>query len=165
MQNVAARLNGGVAISPKILTEMVQNPEKAAYYEGVIDKIYDVDIPQMSRDCASRGLVFSSWGVIVHDDGTITHVCGCEDSPERVREVEAEHRAKLAKRAAQRKAYAERRAEAKAQAEDLAKYRRLWAQSAGVEIAGEADTFAQNQNKLKFEIFAAQAKMNVASAK
>ena len=30
----------------------------------------------------------------MHEDGTVTYISGCSDSPERVAEVEAEHKAK-----------------------------------------------------------------------
>lgn len=33
----------------------------------------------------------------MHEDGTVTYISGCSDSPERVAEVEAEHKAKREK--------------------------------------------------------------------
>ena len=58
--------------------------------------------------CAARGLVYDFEGVIVHEDGTVTTICGCSDSPERVAEVEREHKEKREKEAATRKAAIER---------------------------------------------------------
>ena len=53
--------------------------------------------------CAAQGLVFEPAGVVVHEDGTVTYISGCSDSPERVAEVNAINKAKREKRAAQMK--------------------------------------------------------------
>lgn len=44
-----------------------------------------------------QGLVFEPCGVVVHKDGTVTYICGCSDSPERVAEVNAINKAKQEK--------------------------------------------------------------------
>lgn len=93
-----------VVIAPNILEEMANDPEKASYYEGKIDYFFDTIIPRETARCASMGLVFEPAGVVVHKDGTVTYICGCSDSPERVAQVNAINKAKREKRAAQREA-------------------------------------------------------------
>ena len=97
-----------VVIAPNILEEMANDPEKAAYYEQKIDYFFDTIIPRETAYCAARGLVFEPAGVVVHKDGTVTYICGCSDSPERVAQVNAINKAKREKRAAQREAAFER---------------------------------------------------------
>lgn len=97
-----------VVIAPNILEEMANDPEKASYYEGKIDYFFDTIIPRETARCASMGLVFEPAGVVVHKDGTVTYICGCSDSPERVAQVNAINKAKREKRAAQREAAFER---------------------------------------------------------
>lgn len=93
-----------VVIAPNILEEMANDPKKAAYYEEKIDYFFDTIIPRETARCASMGLVFEPAGVVVHKDGTVTYICGCSDSPERVAQVNAINKAKQEKRAAQREA-------------------------------------------------------------
>ena len=50
--------------------------------------------------------------MVVHEDGSVTYIGGCGDSPERVAEVNAINKAKREKEAAQRKAGIERSQEA-----------------------------------------------------
>ena len=57
---------------------------------------------------AARGPDYQSCGVVVHEDGSVTYIGGCADSPERVAEVNAINKAKWEKEAAQRKASLER---------------------------------------------------------
>lgn len=101
-----------VVIAPNILEQMANDPEKASYYEKKIDYFFDTIIPRETALCASKGLVFEPCGVVVHEDGTVTYICGCSDSPERVREVNAINKAKQEKRAVLRKASLERSIEA-----------------------------------------------------
>lgn len=91
-----------VVIAPNILEEMAKNPEKAVYYEQKIDYFFDTIIPRETARCASMGLVFEPAGVVVHKDGTVTYICGCSDSPERVAQVNAINKAKREKQAARR---------------------------------------------------------------
>ena len=109
-----------VVIAPNILEEMANDPEKAAYYEQKIDYFFDTIIPRETARCASMGLVFEPAGVVVHKDGTVTYICGCSDSPERVAQVNAINKAKREKRAAQREAAFERgREEAVRRAQEI----------------------------------------------
>lgn len=112
LDKIAKSMSGNdVVIAPNILEQMATDSEKAAYYEGKIDYFFNTVIPKETAICASKGLVFEPCGVVVHEDGTVTYICGCSDSPERVANVNAINKAKQEKRTAQRKAYQERRIE------------------------------------------------------
>ena len=102
---------GEVVIAPNILEQMANDSEKAAYYEQKIDNVF-AKIPEYTAYAASQGLTFESCGVIVHEDGTVTHICGGGDSPEKVAKVAAENKAKREKEAKQRKEILERSREA-----------------------------------------------------
>ena len=75
-----------VVIAPNILEQMANDPEKAAYYEGKIDDFFNAT-PMLAASFAAKGLVYEPGGVVVHEDGSVTYIGGCSDSPERVREV------------------------------------------------------------------------------
>lgn len=92
-----------VVIAPNILEQMANDPEKAAYYEGKIDDFFNAT-PMLTASFAAKGLVYEPGGVVVHEDGSVTYIGGCSDSPERVREVNEINKAKREKEAAQRKA-------------------------------------------------------------
>ena len=100
-----------VVIAPNILEQMANDPEKAAYYEGKIDDFFNAT-PMLKASFAARGLDYQPCGVVVHEDGSVTYISGCADSPERVAEVNAINKAKREKEAAQRKASLERSQEA-----------------------------------------------------
>lgn len=96
-----------VIIAPNILEQMANDPEKAAYYEQKIDDFFEA-APQLSASFAAKGLVYEPGGVVVHENGSVTYIGGCSDSPERVAEVNAINKAKREKEEAQRKASLER---------------------------------------------------------
>ena len=100
-----------VVIAPNILEQMANDPEKAAYYEGKIDDFFNA-IPMLKASFSAKGLVYEPGGVVVHEDGSVTYIGGCSDSPERVAEVNAINKAKREKEAAQRKESLERSQEA-----------------------------------------------------
>ena len=100
-----------VVIAPNILEQMANDPEKAAYYEGKIDDFFEAT-PRLKASFAAQGLDYQPCGVVVHEDGSVTYIGGCGDSPERVAEVNAINKAKREKEAAQRKAGMERSQEA-----------------------------------------------------
>jgi hypothetical protein len=100
-----------VVIAPNILEQMANDPEKAAYYEGKIDDFFNAT-PRLKASFAAQGLDYQPCGVVVHEDGSVTYIGGCGDSPERVAEVNAINKAKREKEAAQRKAGMERSQEA-----------------------------------------------------
>lgn len=108
LERAGKQMSGNdVVIAPNILEQMAKDPEQAAYYEQKIDWFFQ-DIPRQSALCAAKGLVYEPCGVVVHEDGTVTYICGCSDSPERVAEVNAINKAKQEKRARMRKASLER---------------------------------------------------------
>lgn len=107
-----------VVIAPNILEEMACDPEKAAYYEGKIDAFFE-DIPRQKTLFAARGLDYQPCGVVVHEDGSVTYIGGCADSPERVAQVNAINKAKREKQAAERKAALERSQNAARMQRDL----------------------------------------------
>ena len=72
---------------------MANDPEKAAYYEGKIDDFFNAT-PMLKASFAARGLDYQPCGVVVHEDGNVTYIGGCADSPERVAEVNAINKAK-----------------------------------------------------------------------
>lgn len=155
LEKASRRMSGNdVVIAPNILEDMANDPQKAVYYERKIDCFFHTVIPQGNAICAAKGLVFEPCGVVVHEDGTVTYICGCSDSPERVAEVNkinAEKAKKKAERqrqyqeqaalaAAQRRAMWERATEAKAWEKsahigDLLKMRRISAPAAAQEAS------------------------------
>ncbi len=100
-----------VVIAPNILEQMANDTEKAAYYEGKIDDFFNAT-PMLKASFAAQGLDYQPCGVVIHEDGSVTYISGCADSPERVAEVNAINKAKREKEAAQRKANMERSREA-----------------------------------------------------
>ncbi len=112
LDRAGKRMSGNdVVIAPNILEQMANDPKKAAYYEGKIDDFFNAT-PMLTASFAAKGLVYEPGGVVVHEDGSVTYISGCSDSPERVREVNEINKAKREKEAAQRKASLERSQEA-----------------------------------------------------
>ena len=106
LQRAAGNMSGhDVIIAPNILSKMAGDIQTALYYERKIDYFFDTIIPQETARCAAMGLVFEPCGVVVHEDGSVTYICGCSDSPERVAKVNAINRDRDKKRAAQRELY------------------------------------------------------------
>lgn len=103
-----------VVIAPNILEQMANDPEKAAYYEGKIDDFFHAT-PRLKAQFAAQGLDYQPCGVVIHEDGSVTYIGGCADSPERVAEVNAINKAKREKEATQRKENIERSQEAAAE--------------------------------------------------
>lgn len=107
-----------VIIAPNILEQMANDTEKAAYYEKKIDDYFEA-VPMLKTSFAAQGLVYEPGGVVVHEDGSVTYISGCSDSPERVAEVNAINKAKREKEAAQRKELLERSQEAAEQQKQI----------------------------------------------
>lgn len=107
-----------VIIAPNIVAEMAKDPDVAAWYENTIDHCF-ATVPQSKAHFAAMGLTFEPCGVVVHEDGTVTYICGGGDSPERVAKINAINAARDAKRAAQRKAYQEAHIQHTAQIRDI----------------------------------------------
>ena len=106
-----SKYGNDVVIAPNILEQMANDPKKAAYYEGKIDDFFNAT-PRLKASFAAQGLDYQPCGVVVHEDGSVTYIGGCGDSPERVAEVNAINKAKREKEAAQRKTSMERSQEA-----------------------------------------------------
>lgn len=100
-----------VVIAPNILEQMANDTKKAVYYEGKIDDFFNAT-PMLKASFAAQGLDYQPCGVVIHEDGSVTYIGGCADSPERVAEVNAINKAKREKEAARRKANMERSREA-----------------------------------------------------
>lgn len=113
LDRIGGTMMGGtdVVIAPNMLTKMAEDSKKAAEIEGKIDYFFN-NIPKYEMEAAAMGLKFQSCGCVVHEDGTVTYICGAEDPPERVAEVNRINREKRAKEAAERKAYFEKSQEA-----------------------------------------------------
>ncbi|MBR3535401.1 MAG: hypothetical protein IKN85_06195 [Oscillospiraceae bacterium] len=105
LDRIGGTMMGGtdVVIAPNMLTKMAEDSKKAAEIEGKIDYFFN-NIPKYEMEAAAMGLKFQSCGCVVHEDGTVTYICGAEDPPERVAEVNRINREKRAKEAAERKA-------------------------------------------------------------
>ena len=128
LEKAGKRMSGNdVVIAPNILEEMAGDPKKAAYYEQKIDYFFTDVIPKGKAYAASIGLTFEPCGVVVHEDGTVTYICGGGDSPERVAEVNRINAEKAKKKAEQQRQYQEQAAAAAAQR------RAMWERTAGAE--------------------------------
>ena len=113
LEKAGKRMSGNdVVIAPNILEEMAGDPKKAAYYEQKIDYFFTDVIPNGKAYAASIGLTFEPCGVVVHEDGTVTYICGGGDSPERVAEMNRINAEKAKKKAEQQRQYQEQAAAA-----------------------------------------------------
>ncbi len=141
-----------VVISPVALEKMANDPEKAARIEGTIDYFFS-NIPQYEAEAAAMGLTFESCGCVVHDDGTVTYICGASDPPERVAEVERIHREKLEKEAETRRHYFEKaqmRAQEMREMEEASRehreiIRRMVQSVNGGDVSADATVFTMTQ--------------------
>lgn len=100
--------SGNVAISPNILEQMANDPEKAAYYEKKISDYYNLGISNSKMAAAAIGHRVTSDGLIIHEDGTVTHYTSIEEDPKEVAKFEAEQKAKREKKAKQARENMER---------------------------------------------------------
>lgn len=99
--------SGNVAIAPNILEQMANDPEKAAYYEKKIQEHFD-SLPATEAFLGAHNLKMTTSGVTIHEDGTVTYYCSCEETPEYKAEVAADHKAKREKEAKERQESIER---------------------------------------------------------
>ena len=99
--------SGNVAIAPNILEQMANDPEKATYYEKKIQEHFD-SLPSTEAFLGARNLRMTTSGVTIHEDGTVTYYCSCEETPEYKAKVEADHKAKREKEAKERQESIER---------------------------------------------------------
>ena len=148
LEKAGKRMSGNdVVIAPNILEEMAGDAKKALYYEQKIDYFFNTVIPQGNAICAAQGLVFEPCGVVVHEDGTVTYICGCSDSPERVAEVNRINAEKAKKKAEQQRQYQEQSAAAAAQR------RAMWERTA--ETAALEKSFSNIGDLLKTRMVSA----------
>ena len=99
--------SGNVAIAPNILEQMANDPEKAAYYEKKIQEHFD-SLPSTEAFLGAHNLRMTTSGVTIHEDGTVTYYCSCEETPEYKAKVAADHKAKREKEAKERQESIER---------------------------------------------------------
>ena len=104
--------SGNVAIAPNILEQMANDPEKATYYEKKISDYFNYGVPKTDAFMAMIGHRKTSEGLVIHEDGTVTHYLSGEESPEKIAKFEAEQKAKREKKAKQRQESIERSQEA-----------------------------------------------------
>ena len=100
--------SGNVAIAPNILEQMANDPEKAAYYEKKISDYFNYGVQKTDAFMAMIGHRKTSEGLVIHEDGTVTHYLSGEESPEKIAKFEAEQKAKREKKAKQRQESIER---------------------------------------------------------
>ena len=112
LEAAGKRMRGNdIYIAPNIFDEMVNDRETANYYEKKISYFFTDVIPNGEAYAKSIGLTFEPCGVVIHEDGTVTYICGGGDPPEKIAKVAAENQAKQEKRAKRRKELAELSAE------------------------------------------------------
>lgn len=97
---------GNVVIAPNIFEKMVNDPEKAAYYEGKIQHYFDM-VPQYKAELSMMGFEIESSGIVIHADGSVTHYCSADLKPEIRRRIEAQIKAEDAAKAKRRQKTAE----------------------------------------------------------
>lgn len=108
---------GNVVIAPNILEQMVNDPQKAAYYEGKIQHYYDT-LPACQAQLSLMGHEIHSSGIVIHSDGTVTHYVSGDLKPEVRARIEAQMRAEAEAKAERKRAYLR-------QSEEAAYLRRL----------------------------------------
>ena len=95
-----------VVIASNILEQMANDPEKAAYYEREIQAAFD-RFPSLQAELSAAGHQISSYGVVVHPDGTVsTYTCG-DLKPEVRAKIEAKMKAEDEAKRARREKYKE----------------------------------------------------------
>ncbi len=148
LQKAGSRMNGNsVVIAPNILEDMANDPEKAAYYEQKIDDFFNAT-PRLKAQFAAQGLNYEPCGVVIHEDGSVTYIGGCGDSPERVAEVNRINAEKAKKKAEQQRQYQEQSAAA-------AQRRAMWERTA--ETVALEKTFSNIGDLLKTRMVSSTA--------
>lgn len=105
LERIGKSMSGDdVIISPVALDKMIEDPSYGAKIERTIDHCFET-VPSDKARFAAIGLTFEPCGVVVHDDGTVTYICGGGDSPEKVARINAINAARDARRAEQHRLY------------------------------------------------------------
>lgn len=102
---------GNIVIAPNILEEMVNNSEKAAYYEEKIQYFLD-SIPRYLAELSAMGHEIHSCGIVIQPDGTVTHYISGDLKPEVRAKIEAQIKAEREEKAERRQRYLEQSQEA-----------------------------------------------------
>ena len=110
---------GNVVIAPNIFEKMVNDPQKAAYYEGKIQHYFDM-VPRYKAELSMMGFEIESSGIVIHPDGSVTHYCSGDLKPEIRRKIEAQIKAEEAAKAKRRQKTAELGKEASMQRKEQA---------------------------------------------
>lgn len=97
---------GNVVIAPNIMEEMINNPERAAHYEGVIQWHFDT-LPKLEAELSAMGHEIHSCGIVIHSDGTVTRYVTGDLKPEVRARIEAQVKAEQEEKAKRRKEYME----------------------------------------------------------
>lgn len=108
IDNFGASIAGynNIAIAPNILEKMANDPEKAAYYEKIIQKGLD-GIPRCKATMSMNGFEMSSYAVGIDENG-VGHVYVTGDLKPEVRaKIEAKVRAEQAAKRKRRQRYQE----------------------------------------------------------
>ncbi len=95
----------------------MNDPQKAAYYEGKIQHYYDT-LPACQAQLSLMGHEIHSSGIVIHPDGTVTHYVSGDLKPEVRARIEAQMRAEAEAKAERKRAYLR-------QSEEAAYLRRL----------------------------------------
>lgn len=102
---------GNVVIAPNILEQMVNDPKKAAYYEGQIQHYFQ-SLPLCEAQLSAMGHEIHSSGIVIHADGTVTHYVSGDLKPEVRAKIEAQMRAEAEEKAKRNREYQKRSEEA-----------------------------------------------------
>ena len=108
IDNFGASIAGynNVAIAPNILEKMANDPEKAAYYEKIIQKALD-DIPRCKAAMSMNGFEMTSYAVSIDEKGVgYVYVTG-DLKPEVRAKIEAKVRVEQAAKRKRRQRYQE----------------------------------------------------------
>lgn len=100
-----------IVIAPNVLETMANDPQKAAYYEKMIQDFF-ASQSTVKAQMAVGGFEIQSYGMVIHPDGTAHYyVCG-DVSPEKKAKIEAQMKAEDEEKAKRRRQYLERSEEA-----------------------------------------------------
>ena len=88
IDRIGVRTTGvDVIIAPNILQEMSTDSSKAEYYEQKIQDFFEAT-SQLKEYFDSIGLNYEPGGVVIHEDGIVTYIGGCEDLSESASSVQ-----------------------------------------------------------------------------
>ena len=123
IDNFGASIVGynNVAIAPNILEKMVNDPEKAAYYEQKIQKAL-ADFPKCQAELSMMGHELHSYAVGIDENGVVHKYLTGDLKPEVRAKIEAKIRAEQAAKRKRRERYQELSEEAVEKRRELAEW-------------------------------------------